>query len=124
MFEDARPGGKAPSCGHFPCTPEKAERDHPRKDQTMTYTPGPWTAERRRNETRIHRTHNGKTGLQIAVMVGDEDYAEVSANARLIAAAPAMLEALKLARIELDDNPAGDAYQHIHNLIQSIEKGE
>lgn len=64
----------------------------------MTHTPGPWT---------IFGTFNvrGANGRGVATTGGINDgriadggFAENSANARLIAAAPDLLEALKFAR--------------------------
>ena len=65
---------------------------------TLKHTPGPWTVNawpQRHDEIRIGAVG---TPLICAIMVRDVSINEQKANARLIAAAPELLEALILAR--------------------------
>lgn len=121
MFEDARPGGKAPSCGHFPCTPEKAERDHSVKEGSiMTHTPGPWTVADSFGDI------VGSDDRQVCkVTTSKRTGHEFDANARLIAASPTMYEALMQAALYLDDTtPASTTTRkRILAIIQQIEEG-
>ena len=54
----------------------------------MKHTPGPWT-------THLTWSQTNGSGYSIAEDDGDEDGEEMKANARLISAAPEMLDALK-----------------------------
>ena len=75
----------------------------------MSHTPGPWTA----SEHGAYADYNGNStiilgdDLRIAVVLGS-DNEETNANARLIAAAPDLLEALE-ALLEGDFNVAEKA---------------
>ena len=71
--------------------------------QVQQHTPGPWRTTRSRNN-HIVTTDDGSTARTIArVVLNDEVGGEmpVSANARLIAAAPELLEACKAAEAAL-----------------------
>ena len=60
----------------------------------MTYTPGPWTVDTKY----FHAPEilsNDHIVARAMYWLGSEDAAEVAANARLIAAAPQLLEACK-----------------------------
>jgi hypothetical protein len=66
------------------------------------HTPGPWSFEDDRNDSRFHAADDGchviigESGLTEALVFGDENEDVLVANARLIAAAPTMLEACEV----------------------------
>lgn len=63
-----------------------------------THTPGPWQMSGVRGTSPVYKGHGvGPDGQPYVVIVpyNDKDHAECLANARLIAAAPDMLAALK-----------------------------
>ena len=88
----------------------------------MTHTPGPWNFARAvkpgANEENNHLIYNGeKRHIAEVFQYQEHDFiielAEASANARLIAAAPELLEALKKAKgaiITLEINALGWSY--------------
>jgi hypothetical protein len=59
--------------------------------QTATHTPGPWEVSQYGDDYGVYDPHRGN---DIALVRGTGDDAETEANAHLIAAAPALLEAL------------------------------
>lgn len=68
------------------------------------HTPGPWEIGLRESAYAMERTIEAdaiNSGAPLAIIRGDGSTKENEANARLIAAAPDMLEALKLARNSL-----------------------
>lgn len=92
----------------------------------MAHTPGPW---------KIYRTTNGRAILGIgdkdAGGITDAEFgfwrsgAEYEANARLIAAAPELLEALKAVRDDFGDNCTAERGDEIRAMIAAaITKAE
>jgi len=60
------------------------------------HTPGPWMADTVDGFTMVHVDNGGQTGQTIVHMFDRHGaFKNASANARLIAAAPAMLDALR-----------------------------
>ena len=115
----------------------------------MTHTPGPWTVDIVKDtgdwtfNIRTQKPHNpaGGVGKHIAtvnqyIRTEDHNDSAADANARLIAAAPAMLEALKaldasdksLVGIQHQGKAAISVMyqlaQEARSIIQLIEKGE
>ena len=66
------------------------------------YTPGPWTVNKDGTQVRTVERHDGHW-VWVASMVGGATRAEREANARLIAAAPELLEALRQAHNSLSE---------------------
>lgn len=60
------------------------------------FTPGPWSVERPYGEPGVYIS-GPNTGLIAKIWPADPGYADDAANARMIAAAPEMLSALRLA---------------------------
>lgn len=80
----------------------------------MTHTPGPWSIdERESGEHVIYGLRGGAWVQQVATIVHDEPMrkGDSNANARLIAQAPAMLEALEAIADCFEPN---DAFGTIH----------
>lgn len=73
-------------------------------DTKGKHTPGPWSAEPMEDGCSVAYRINDASGYEVAVTSGRDSDGEEAANARLIAAAPDMLAALKEAR----DLLAGD----------------
>lgn len=89
--------------------------------EEMKHTPGPWKARKGFHADTIEIFHPDKSvkppfyPCEIATIASDRDTAKAKANARLIAAAPELLEALKLAANALDkmgDMPYSDVSTH------------
>ena len=95
------------------------------KTKTQTHTPGPWSLS-------VGRTINGsravmpsddgsdKNGREIAVMRGVDG----EANARLIAAAPDLLEAARTAASNIEEGYPQDASVILEELLSAIAKAE
>lgn len=81
----------------------------------MTHTPGPWRADR--------QYVIDADALTVARVASHGARAQYEANARLIAAAPAMLEALKLAYRALGQNEEWqeEPREQIRAVIERIE---
>jgi hypothetical protein len=94
----------------------------------MRHTPGPWQTDQAEHDAPYQdiRIHAGK-GSICCVWIDDaplHDYnAEQRANARLIAAAPEMLEALKRAHTWLQGSEPGRA-QYLGEVIAKAEGGQ
>lgn len=91
----------------------------------QAHTPGPWRLERPRSGHKIHVSGFGWLRFaRVWAEVGGQPNAEGEANARLIAAAPEMLEALKKARDGLMQLPASLAFEitHIREIDAVIAK--
>ena len=94
----------------------------------MTHTPGPWNFARAvkpgANEENNHLIYNGeKRHIAEVFQYQEHDFiielAEASANARLIAAAPELLEALK--EIAKGEGPYSmDRLTHANNTIENM----
>lgn len=101
------------------------------------HTPGPWVVGPV-DDTVV--THLGKDGVRYEVAAIDGDYNEpdewpvMEANARLISAAPDLLEALKSlcdadatyvsSRIQIDCDSHGDAIRRMRIAREAIAKAE
>ena len=83
----------------------------------MKHTPGPWVANaghdsylrETSSDDPIHAYHvseSSEVGYTVAIVLGDVPELDCAANARLIAAAPELLEALKLVRSIISDGAA------------------
>lgn len=83
----------------------------------MSHTPGPW------------RKWVDQTGTEHRICAMDGDFVcnldawNREANARLIAAAPELLEALKVAMVVLDENGFPRAAKAISEVIAKAEGG-
>lgn len=83
------------------------------------HTPGPWEVCGQFVRTSFRHGEPGAAGLMIAdVRFGIWPPAQHEANARLIAAAPALLEALKLAR-EICEDAEKDTYMDVPEEVLS-----
>ena len=81
------------------------------------HTPGPWTADTTKQYSRQARVEGGNGKLVCSVGNGENPdivFDEWAANARLIAAAPDLLEALKAISRHIDSPDNFDA--HINKL--------
>jgi len=76
------------------------------------HTPGPWQVEARRGETWVCRADS-------AVLARVAAAKEIRANARLIAAAPELLEALKAVRIELREGGSYRKADRCHAIVEA-----
>jgi hypothetical protein len=90
----------------------------------MRHTPGPWKADDKGKAVFIplRAHHCEQLGIQVG-FVSWEDDKESLANARLIAAAPEMLEALKRAHTWLQGSEPGRA-QYLGEVIAKAEGGQ
>lgn len=99
---------------------------------SQKHTPGPWDYDRQLADNGDKSTEmigrGGHINEAVCIIphddITDAGYEEVKANARLIAAAPELLEALKLCKAELryypgDTNKEGDAL--IDNAYNAAE---
>ena len=86
----------------------------------MIHTPGPWTTERLNGSDWGHLVHIGD---ELDVLVQNADPDEELANARLIAAAPELLEAAK-AILEREDQRDDFADPLLEKLRLAIRKSE
>ena len=79
------------------------------KPQTA-HTPGPWTVVRDSTSLKrwMVRSDGDRAWGLVATLRGPSSYPEVEANAVLISQAPAMLEALKLAKVRLEGGNAAE----------------
>ena len=68
--------------------------------ETQTHTPGPWEAEIPQGTEPPHILYQ-PNGMVLATLSGDYDLEERDANARLIAAAPALLAAAERVRTDI-----------------------
>jgi len=89
----------------------------------MKHTPGPWIVSLWENEIFVRALDDENECADICTMTDDEE--DMQANARLIAAAPELLEALQLAdRVlrdrDLDEYLAGE-YQIIEDAIAKAQ---
>jgi hypothetical protein len=87
----------------------------------MRHTPGPWKADDKGKAVFIplRAHHCEQLGIQVG-FVSWEDDKESLANARLIAAAPELLEALKRAHTWLQGSEPGRA-QYLGEVIAKAE---
>jgi hypothetical protein len=86
----------------------------------MTHTPGPWTL----HPGGIPYVKCGDDGPAFGPVVMAKGLSEMMANARLIAAAPDLLAALKaLVPADFDEHP-GDFAQDWHDARIAIAKAE
>lgn len=69
------------------------------------HTPGPWDE----NNGRVFRGNSGS----ICILTDQHSFVEYRANARLIAAAPELLEALEYIYLLLQDDYDGDALKRL-----------
>jgi len=109
----------------------------------MKHTPGPWVANaghdsylrETSSDDPIHAYHvseSSEVGYTVAIVLGDVPELDCAANARLIAAAPELLEALKKARYDLwlalggddDSDNAARAIKSISYIDAAIAKAE
>ena len=75
----------------------------------MTYTPGPW-----HNEHQWIKANDGDIGVGISFSAGVTPREEQIANSRLMAAAPDLLEACRVALVAVQ---SGVDTLRLHNLI-------
>lgn len=90
----------------------------------MTHTPGPWTIEEYGDELPTLVIHRGETENRICFMAtpgSHGDPAMIEADARLIAAAPDMLAALKAMHEAPYDQPIGAWFHAIRAAIWKTE---
>jgi hypothetical protein len=82
------------------------------------HTPGPWKFGSKAKSNFYKRNIAGADGYHVAAVSSRDDH-EVDANARLISAAPELLEALKVARhmIIEDGTPIGWSVGRIDEVI-------
>jgi hypothetical protein len=73
--------------------------------QLFQHTPGPWEINTTTGYTDVIATANATERVCMIDGEGDKDLERTEANARLIAAAPAMLDALVLAQRALNAAP-------------------
>ena len=95
------------------------------------HTPGPWRLVREGdafdgywNILAAHQTARSKFGPQVATVLGRLGHdSESEANARLIAAAPRMLEALRAALARFESEPVGVAAHigAIRAILRDVE---
>ncbi len=85
------------------------------------HTPGPWNNAGFYNEADMERCYITSKGKGIAWLYGDNDET-IEANANLIAAAPELLEALKLAYQLLEDGYSD--FQDLAIMEKAIGKAE
>lgn len=71
------------------------ERDSTATKTNVTRTPGPWYAEWRHPDLAVWGGPGGDDDTHVASIYGDGTIENADANARLIAAAPDLLDALK-----------------------------
>ena len=92
-------------------------------DTITTHTPGPWwhRPDPQDFEQLIHAKAHGGVWVARVMQLGEGFSAEVVANARLIAAAPTMLEALQIvvacgnpSRVSLYDHEAVEGWRWYH----------
>ena len=91
------------------------------KDDGMTYTPGPWTHYDDATTTARHEiAASGKTVARVYCTKGDEvvDHA----NARLIAAAPDLLEALETIMLDCQTGNADISDTAGHAMRTAVAK--
>lgn len=74
------------------------------RGQAQRHTPGPWTLDTERTDDGTYFIQNsfGREGFAVAEVYGLQGDPESHANARLIAAAPEMLAALRTALALMD----------------------
>lgn len=92
------------------------------------HTPGPWHTTVPCSFTLVHREIRGQDDTRIAeVGFGYQDQPQELANARLIAAAPELLEVLQYAASRLahsralQDAPVREAYDRIETAIAKVQ---
>ena len=99
------------------------------------HTPGPWAQFRTVNGDRFITAEGDRGLIELATVYAEAEYQAKlpdEANARLIAAAPEMLEALRAAQLELNeyfellrrDHPMHDAYLTGDKVDAAIAKAE
>ena len=87
---------------------------------TTTHTPGPWTIEADPDKAGLHPLHDNRyVGSERGWVCALRDQPEQAADARLIAAAPDLLAALKAASGNIDD--CGMSLEAYGNLIDQID---
>jgi hypothetical protein len=90
----------------------------------MTYTPGPWTIQYSTNDYEGNLIYANRAIAATVTEEASEATPEDLANARLIAAAPAMLEAIATAgRIvgQVQDNPRMSADERAYALSRACD---
>lgn len=85
--------------------------------RTYTSTPGPWRVEERFTERQVIVVADTGEWTSVVVAAGGQSSVEQLANARLIAAAPDLLKALKNALVELEVN--GDSIGAVVDVLES-----
>lgn len=91
------------------------------------HTPGPWTAIRNYAFWEVQPVNGGEEGIPFCVgdvcasEPGDPDSGRQEANARLIAAAPDLLEALKELRLEYHHILGTDSTKRQHAINARAE---
>lgn len=83
-----------------------------------TFTPGRWTIS---DEAEWQRVYGEDSGL-IAEIYTDDDN-EARANARLIAAAPALYEALSRVAATIESSGEREDYDYVFAALQSVKEG-
>jgi hypothetical protein len=95
------------NCAQPDCMGKCMETSEARKDAKQTFTPGPWHLTQSDKEGAyygISANHPTRPGMKFELAAIHEGFneGEDKANARLIAAAPELLQALKQARLLLE----------------------
>ena len=98
----------------------------------MSHTPGPWIASPKRNELDLLEysiDYNNENGSGHVATVDASRGERLEANARLIAAAPEMLEALRIALSALSDLVANypseaETYNRVESAIAKADGRE
>lgn len=96
------------------------------KSKTRSYTPGPWGLAGRYHAPDYNWIAVGSNGCFTARVIDRDDAGESMANARLIAAAPDLLEAVKLSLkwLDAETEDEGIRMPGIEKLRAAIAKAE
>jgi hypothetical protein len=91
----------------------------------MKHTPGPWKRLQGMIVGNLHKGERGTEGDVVCLMKGYVDYKNQDANARLIAAAPELLETLRFIVAATGTEPGMAIYKaHIQQAEAAIAKAE